>query len=135
MTEKLKIVKLIHLAISAGVMIVYVLMGDLISFESLRIPKINASNAVYLLIPLLSISVSFFLYKTQVKQVDSNLKLEEKIPHYQTATLIRLAVLEAGAFLILFLKPDFILFGIILVLCIIVLRPSEKQFRKDFEGV
>ena len=68
-----------------------------------------------------------------MNSLDTRLKLEDKIPAYQTASIIRLAILEGAAFLILFLKPDFILFGILLILYIIFIRPTETQFRKDFE--
>jgi hypothetical protein len=66
--------------------------------------------------------------------IDKKLKTEEKIPYYQTASIIRLAILEGAAFLILFLKPDFLLFGILIILYIIFLRPTEQQFRRDFEN-
>ena len=134
MTEKLKTIKTIHLAICAGVIIAYFMIGDLSSLENLKMPSIDKASVIYLLIPISSIFLSNLLYKSQVKNIDSKLKLEEKIPFYQTASIIRLAVLEGTAFLILFLKPDFLIFGILIIIYIIFLRPTETQFRKDCEN-
>ena len=134
MTEKLKTIKTIHLAICAGVIIAYFMIGDLSSLENLKMPSIDKASVIYLLIPISSIFLSNLLYKSQVNNIDSKLKLEEKIPFYQTASIIRLAILEGAAFLILFLKPDFLIFGILIIVYIIFLRPTETQFRKDFEN-
>ena len=132
MTEKLKTIKIIHLAICAGIIIAYLIIGDLSTLENLNIPM-DSSSIIYLLIPISAFILSNFLYKSQIKNIDSKMKLEEKIPTYQTASIIRLAVLEGAAFLILFLIPDFLIFGILIILYIIFLRPTETQFRKDFE--
>jgi len=133
MTEKLKTIKIIHFAISAGIIISYLILGNLTSLDNLKFTSIDSSSIIYLLIPVSSIFLGNFLYKYQINSIDTKLKLEEKIPNYQTASIIRLAILEGAAFLILFLKPDFILFGILLILYIIFIRPTETQFRKDFE--
>ncbi len=39
---------------------------------------------------------------------------------YQTAAIVRWAILEGAAFIILILKEDFILFGILIVLYLIL---------------
>ncbi|WP_340155647.1 MFS transporter [uncultured Winogradskyella sp.] len=134
MAEKLKIVKIIHLAICAGVIFAYILLSDLSVLADLKFPVIDASSYIYLMIPVIAILASNYLYKSQIKKVDSNLKLEDKIPFYQIATIMRLALLEGAAFLILFVKPDFIVFGILIILYIIFIRPTENQFRRDFEN-
>ena len=134
MAEKLKIIKIIHLAICAGVIFAYILLSDLSVLADLKLPVIDASSYIYLMIPVIAIFAGNYLYKFQSKKVDSNLKLEDKIPFYQTATIMRLALLEGAAFLILFVKPDFIVFGILIILYIIFIRPTENQFRKDFEN-
>lgn len=134
MTEKLKIIKIIHLAISAGVILAYFILGNLTSFESLKLPTIDSSSIVYILIPVIAVFASNFLYKSQLNKIDRKLKLEEKVQFYQTAAIMRLAILEGAAFLILILKPDFILFGVLIILYIVLLRPTENQFRNDVEN-
>jgi hypothetical protein len=133
MTEKIKALQIIHLGICAGTIIAYYIIGDL-TLESLNIPSIDSSSIVYLIIPVLAIVLSSILFKTQLKQINPKLKLEDKLPIYQTASIMRWAVLEGAAFLILFLKPEFILFGILLILYLIFLRPTEERITNDLSN-
>ncbi|TDO94537.1 MFS transporter [Flavobacterium sp. 245] len=130
MSEKIKALQIIHLAICAGTIIAYYILGDL-SIEKLRIPTIDSSSAVYVLIPVLAFVLSSFLFKSQLKQINPKLKLEEKFPIYQTASILRWAVLEGAAFLILILKPEFILFGILVLIYLIFLRPTAERIDND----
>jgi hypothetical protein len=133
MTEKLKVIQIIHLALCAGLILVYFVVRDFSTLESLKIPQLDASSMIYLAIPIAAIFLSNFLYKAQLKNVVSKQILEEKIAAYQMASLIRYSVLEGAALLILFLLPDFLILGVLIILIIIFLRPSENQFKKDFE--
>lgn len=131
MTEKIKTLQIIHLAVCAGTILAYFLLGEL-SIEKLKnIPVIDSSSIVYIFIPILAFVLSTFLFKSQLKQIDPKLKTEDKLPVYQTASIMRWAVLEGAAFLILFLKPDFILFGILIIIYLIFLRPTEERINND----
>lgn len=130
MTEKIKTLQIIHLAICAGTIVAYYILGDL-SIEKLRIPVIDSSSIIYVLIPFLAFALSSFLFKSQLKQIDPKLKLEDKFPIYQTASIMRWAVLEGAAFLILILKPDYILFGILILIYLIFLRPTAERIDND----
>jgi hypothetical protein len=134
MTEKIKILKTIHLAICAGVIITYIMLGGF-SMETLKIPVLDSSSIVFAVLPFLSIFLGNFLFKSQLKQADQNLKIEEKLPIYQTASIIRWAILEGVAFIILFLKPDLALFGLIVIAYLIFLRPTENKINADFQNV
>lgn len=133
MTAKLKTIKIIHMAICAGVIIAYILIGNITSMDNIKLPNLNISSSIYILIPFLAIYMSHFMYQSQIKNVDVTLKIEEKIPFYQTATIIRLAILEGAAFFILVIKPDFICLGFFVIMYMIFIRPSENQFKKDFK--
>ncbi|MFC0778968.1 MFS transporter [Flavobacterium sp. HJSW_4] len=133
MTEKIKALQIIHLAICAGTVIAYFIMGD-ISLETLQIPIIDSVSALYLAIPILALVLSSILFKTQLRQIDPKLKLEDKLPVYQAASIMRWAVLEGAAFLILFIKPEFIIFGILLIIYLIFLRPTEDRITNDLSG-
>ena len=109
MNEKLKSFKIIHLAICAGTIFAYIFSGQ-ITMDYLKLPSIDESSAVYLAIPVLSIILSTAMFKTLLKSVDKKKKLEDNFAIYQTASIVRWAILEGGAFAILFLKPDFVLF-------------------------
>lgn len=130
MNEKIKTLQIIHLAICVGMIIAYYILGDL-SIEKLRIPVIDSSSLVYVAIPVVAFVLSSFLFKSQLKQIDPKLKLEEKLPIYQTASIMRWAVLEGAAFLILILKPEFILFGILILIYLIFLRPTAERIDND----
>lgn len=134
MTEKIKILKTIHLAICAGVIITYFMLGGL-SMETLKIPILDSSSIVFAVLPFLAIFLGNFLFKSQLKQADQNLKIEEKLPVYQTASIIRWAILEGVAFIILFLKPDLALFGLIVIAYLIFLRPTEDKINADFQNI
>lgn len=132
MDEKLRIIKIIHVALCAGMVMVYVFMGDLFSGNKLTFPYLHSSSVIYIAIPLLAVFLSDFAYKTVVKNTDKSLSPQQKIARYQIATIIRLALIEAGVFLILFIKPDFIIFGLLLICYAIFLRPTQRQFLTDF---
>lgn len=131
MTQKIKTLQIIHLAVCAGTILVYFFLGEL-SIEKLKnIPSIDSSSIAYVFIPVLAFVLSAFLFKSQLKQIDPKLKTEDKLPVYQTASIMRWTVLEGAAFLILFLKPDFILFGILIIIYLIFLRPTEERINND----
>ncbi|KAF2338766.1 MFS transporter [Flavobacterium nitrogenifigens] len=133
MTEKIKTLQIIHLGICAGTIIAYFIVGD-ISLETLSVPAIDSNSILYLIIPILAFVLSSILFKAQLKQIDPKLKLEDKLPVYQTASIMRWAVLEGAAFLILFIKPEFILFGILLIVYLLYLRPTEERITNDLSN-
>jgi len=122
---------MIHLALLAGMAFAYFFLGNLSSPDSFKIPQIDASSMVFVLLPFLAIGLSLFLFKTALSRIDRTLPLENLLVHYQTASLIRWAILEGAAFVILIIKPDFILFGILIILYFISLRPSEGRIKAD----
>lgn len=133
MTQKIKTLQTIHLAICAGIMVAYFMMGNL-SMETLKIKSIDASEMVFVAIPILAFVLSNFLFKLQLKQTNSKLKSEENLPIYQTASIIRWAILEGAAFLILFVSPDFQLFGILIIAYLVFLRPTEDRVNNDLQN-
>lgn len=133
MTQKIKTLQTIHLAICAGIMVAYFMMGNL-SMETLKIKSIDASEIIFVAIPILAFVLSNFLFKSQLKQTNSKLKSEENLPIYQTASIIRWAILEGAAFLILFVSPDFQLFGILIIAYLVFLRPTEDRVNNDLQN-
>ncbi|TCN52553.1 MFS transporter [Flavobacterium circumlabens] len=133
MKEKIKILQTIHLAVCAGVSIAYFLVEQP-STAHLKIPTIDSSSVIYLIIPIAALLASNFMFKLQLKQTDPELKPEENLPIYQTASIMRWAILEGAAFIILFLKPDFLLAGILLIVYLISLRPTEERVISDIKN-
>ena len=126
MNEKIKVLQIIHLAICAGTVIAYLFIGQL-SIESLKIEFIDSSDLIYFAIPILAFFVSNFLFQSQLKHVDVKLKPEENLPIYQTASIIRWAILEASVLVILFLKQDLLILGILIIVYLVFLRPTEDR--------
>ncbi|MBB4804419.1 hypothetical protein HNP37_004511 [Flavobacterium nitrogenifigens] len=130
MTEKIKTLQIIHFAVCAGTIMAYFFVGE-ISLEKLKIPSISTLSIIYTLVPILAYIISSFLFRSQIKQIDPKLKLEDKLPLYQAASIMRWAILEGAAFILLFLKPDYILFGILIIVYLIFLRPTEERIKND----
>ncbi len=127
MSEKLKTLKIIHFAICAGTILAYIVIGN-ISIDNLKnVPNIDSSSIVYVIIPVAAILIGNFLFKSQLKKIEDNFAL------YQTASLIRWAILEGMAFFILFSKPDFVIFGILLIVYLVSLMPTEERIKNDLK--
>ncbi|RIV49703.1 MFS transporter [Flagellimonas taeanensis] len=112
----------------------YFFLGDLGSRDFLKIPETDATTFLYVLIPMAAIFVGQLMYRQQLQKVDTKLPLEEKLATYQTALIIRWALIEGAAFLILFLKPELVALGLLLILYLILLRPSEDGMKRDFQA-
>jgi hypothetical protein len=133
MKEKFKIIKTMRLFLVSGVTITYFLIGDLESMNFLEYKEIDSSNFIYIVVPIIAIILGNYLYKDQLKNVDKRLKLEEKIGTYQTASLIRWATIEGAAFFVLFYNTEFVLIGMLLILYMLFLKPSEQKMKLDFQ--
>ena len=129
MKEKLKVLKILHIALC--VVLAYVVIGDLKSLAFLELPELNTEAIVYICIPIAAIFVGNFLFRSQVDKIDCKKSLEEKIPFYQSAALLRWAILEGAAFIILFIKPDLIILGIFIIAYMIFLHPTEAKIKQD----
>ena len=134
MNEKIKVLQIIHLGICAGTIVAYLFVGDF-SVEILNVPSIDSSDLIYFAIPILALFLSSFLFKSQLKQVNAKLKPEDNLPIYQTASIIRWSVLEAAALLILFLKPELLVLGILMIIYLVSLRPTEDKIVNEFSKV
>jgi hypothetical protein len=131
MKEKLKTLQIIHLAITLGVAFAYFFVLDKNVFTNIKIPAINSNSIIYALIPVLSIVLSNIMFKNMISKIDSNLSDENKINVYQTSSIIRWAILEGAAFVLLFLKPDFFIFGIVIIVYLLTIRPTEDKLKND----
>ena len=110
------------------------MIGNL-SIDSLNIKNIDSSEIVFVAIPFLAFFLSNFLFKSQLKQANPKLNSEENLPIYQTASIIRWAILEGAAFLILFVSPKFQLLGILLIAYLAFLRPTEERIITDLQDI
>ena len=133
MEQQLKIFKIIHLTIIAGLILAYYFLGDLGNLTDLTFPTVNSKNYIYLFIPITAFIVSNLLFKHFVSKIDNNLSVQQKLVSYQTASIIRWAILEGAAFLILLIYPEFLLFGILLIVYLALLIPTEARIKRDLK--
>ena len=124
MNQKIKTLKIIHLALIAGVTLAYFLIGD---FKNILNIEIDNASLPYSFIPAVAYVLSNFLFNKTLKNIQKDSSDEEKFIIYQSASIIKWVVLEVACFLILFLKPEFLLFGVILLFYMILLAPKEDK--------
>ena len=134
MNQKLKTLQIIHLSICAGVILGYVILGDF-SLEVLQMPIVDSNSIIYAIIPLIAFVFSNFIFRSQINKIDAKVSFDEQFPLYQTASIVRWAILEGAAFVLLILKKDFILFGILLIVYLLLLFPSEFKVKSDLEKI
>lgn len=128
MEQQLKVFKIIHLALVFGLIAAYYVLGI---FNDLKLPNITSKNYIYLLIPIGAYIISNLLFKQLISKIETNKPLEEKISQYQSASIVRWAILEGAAFMILLIYPEFILFGLLLIVYLALLIPTETRIKKD----
>jgi len=134
MKEQLRVFKIIHMALCAGVIVAYFILNNLESVsELLNLPEINSDNFIYLFIPIIAFVISNLIFKHKLKAINPNAIEMQKIMEYQSASIMRWAILEGCAFLILILQPEFILFGILIIIYLIMLRPTEDKVKTDLK--
>ncbi len=133
MEQQLKVFKIIHLALIAGLILAYYFLGDLGNLTELTFPTVNSENYIYLFIPIAAFIVSNLLFKHFVSKIDNNLSVQQKLVSYQSASIIRWAILEGAAFLILLIYPEFLLFGILLIVYLALLIPTEARIKRDLK--
>ncbi|RKF04768.1 hypothetical protein C8N26_0157 [Tenacibaculum lutimaris] len=130
MKQKVKTLKFIHLALVAGVTLAYFILGD---FENIFSMVIDDASLLFAFIPAIAYVFSNFMFKNMLKNVQKSTTNEEKFAVYQTASMVRWATIEGACFIILFLKPDFLLLGVILLIYMILLAPKEHQIVRTLD--
>lgn len=131
MKEKIKSLQIIHLAISLGVIAAYIFLLDKNVITNFKIPTIDSNSIIYVLIPVIAIALSNFMFKNTLGKMNSNLTIENKLGIYQTASVIRWAILEGAALMLLILNPDFFIFGIIIIVYLLTIRPTEDKVNNE----
>ena len=69
MKDKIKTLKFIHLAILIGVIVIYILLGG-ISLDTSAIPELDSTFLLYLMIPIVAIVLSNFLFNETALLLD-----------------------------------------------------------------
>ncbi|WP_375238556.1 MFS transporter [Aurantibacter sp.] len=134
MKEQLRVLKVIHFALCAGLIIGYYLLSGLKSISDLLIfLKITSGNIIYIFIPIVAFIISNLIFKQKLKVISPSSTEQQKIIEYQSASIIRWAILEGSAFALLILQKDFILFGILIIIYLIMIRPTEDKVKNELK--
>ena len=117
-----------HAFLVAGVTLAYFILGDLIH---LTIPSLEGDQLYFLFLPIAAIIGSQLIFKTFLKKITKSSSDDEKFATYQTASVMKWAILEGAAFVILFIKPELLLFGFIVLLYFIYDRPTKNKIEEE----
>ncbi|MCH3885886.1 MFS transporter [Tenacibaculum aquimarinum] len=128
MENQLRTIKIIHFALIAGLVLAYFIIGDILN---ITIPTLEGENLFYIFIPAIAVLASNFVFKNLLSKIDSKQSKEQKLMQYQTASIVRWAILEGGAFLILFLKPELAIFGLLLILYLFLVKPTKEKIENE----
>ncbi len=131
MKQKIKTLQLLHLGVTLGVAAAYFFVLGKDITTNFTIPPIDSNSIFFALIPLIAIFLSNFMFKSMISKIDLSLSIENKIGAYQTSSLIRWAILEGAAFVLLFLKPEFFVFGLVIIVYLLTIRPTEDKVNND----
>ena len=126
MKEKLKTISIIHLGLCAGLIFAYYFIGK-DYFKEASFNDVSGMDYLYLFLPLIAYYLSQFLYQNQLKNLSSSQSEDEKFMIFQTASIMRWAIIEGCAFAILFIAPQFIYLGVLLIVYLVIIRPTESQ--------
>ncbi|MDG1040199.1 MAG: MFS transporter [Polaribacter sp.] len=124
MNPKIKTIKIIHLALSAFVILAYLLIGD---FKNIANIEIDNAFLRYSFVPVIAYLLSNFLFKKTVNKIKKESSIVEKFTLYQSACIQKWTVLEVACFLILLLKPAYIILGVVLLFYMILITPKEEK--------
>nr|BFF36505.1 hypothetical protein BACT7_13670 [Tenacibaculum mesophilum] len=130
MNQKIKTLKIIHLALIAGITLAFTFLGN---FKTMFDMVIDDSSLFYAFIPAIAYVSSNFIFKNMLRNIQKDASNEEKLAIYQSASIARWAIIEGACFLILILKPDFLLLGVILLIYLILLAPKKAQIFQTLE--
>ena len=133
MQDQLKTFKIIHLSLVVGLIVAYFFLGNLSDLSQLKRPTLDNDSMLYVILPIAAFLISNVMFRLLVSKIDNTLSLKEKIVPYQSASIVRYAIIEGTAFLILIIKPDFIIFGILLIVYLALLTPTEQRIKKDLK--
>ncbi len=125
MKEKFKIIRTIYFALLAGIILAFI-FGHEVNLKT--IGEISESQYIYLLIPIAGIIGSQLLFEFNIKKLKSNIENESKIGEYQTASLMRWAVLEGAAFFSIFDDEAPQINAVIIIAFFILIYPTFDKF-------
>lgn len=135
----LKILVILHGAFTIAPFIFSLVI--LFLLENYSIFNISDISTIYYIIPFVALAIIYAgtsFFKVQLSNIEIDFSLKQKLSSYQTASIIRYAMVEGSAFLCIgiALVSEQIVF-LIITWCILVymysLRPTKEKIIKDLK--
>ncbi|AFL81815.1 hypothetical protein Aeqsu_2355 [Aequorivita sublithincola DSM 14238] len=135
----LRTFKLIHTALTAGVLVFGVMM-----FLQTKNQQLNLNytgDVMYFVVPFMAVAgilAGNYLYGNMLKGLASMKTLREKLNGFQSASVIRYALLEGPAFLgiVAFMNEGnqyYLIFSVLLLGWLIMQRPTKDKVESDLK--
>ncbi len=133
----LRTITIIHLALVAGVLILGFVMYSITENQKLELSY--SGDPMFFIVPIMAIAgilVGNYLYGNNIKGLTSKNSLQEKLAGFQTASIIKYALLEGSALLGLVAFTNegnqyFLIISILLLLWLIMQRPTRDKIERD----
>ncbi len=128
----LKTINTIFLALLMGqVAVFYFIKG--FNYKELLAFNFQDINTLHLGITFGAIVLAYILYNANLKKIQTDEGLRAKFTKYQTAMLIKLAILEFAFFFLLFVEETNALYLIVLLIVFIFQRPTKHKIAGDLK--
>ena len=124
MNQKIRTGQIIHLTQIIGFCVFNYILGD---FKNLDKFKIDSSNFMFAVFPIVAYFFGIYIAKKKLETVTREQPTSEKLSTYISSFIMRWAPLEASGFLILLLKPELINLNIGVLLLLIFIRPTKEN--------
>ncbi len=125
MKQQFKTLQIIHLAICAGPIVFFFIATDLKKFELL--PNITNDNLLIAIIPLIAFILGNYIFRTRIAKINLYDASLMKFQKFQEISIIRWALFEGSAFVVLVLAPELSSLALFVVLYLIFTRPSAQN--------
>ncbi len=129
----IKVISFLHLGIAATPIV----LGTLFYFRTTNteLSFTNSNDMFLAIVPVVAISSIFlgdFVFKKIIKALPNNMTLREKLMKYQTASIIKFALLEGAALfsIVIFGNTQnltYLIVGLLLIFFLFLQRPAKQK--------
>lgn len=127
MKEKFRVFIIIYAALLSGIIVMAFLTGA-IDFETNF--RLSEEELPWLFLPVAAITLSQFLYRNTMKQLKTKTDEDDRIAVYQTASIIRWAILEGAAIVCIVLPGIPAINVLIMVAFYLLVCPRYWRFQQ-----
>lgn len=135
----LKTITIIHFALCMSVFAFGAFM--FLTTENATLNLADTADTFFFLVPVFAILAAFvsqFLFRKNLKRVQTKNTLKEKLVHYQSSKIIQFALIEGAAFfsIAIFMITTnlfYLIIAIVLLTYLIFLRPSTSTIKEDLD--